>query len=229
MKEYQIYIDLSEVCRYLGYGGSSAGRFALDAETEKQINGCIETVKRSAVPRYAYKVFDLNGDLNLRGTALEFSGADAEQWLGECGQCIIFAATIGRNVDALIHRAQISNIADAVILDSCASCAVENLCDQLNRDLEEEYLARGLYLTDRFSPGYGDLPLLLQESILGLLSAEKLLGLTVNSNLILTPVKSVTAVIGISDRPQPKRISGCGNCKMRENCTFRKEGSSCGS
>jgi hypothetical protein len=45
---------------------------------------------------------------------------------------------------------------------------------------------------------------------------EKLLGLHVTDSLMLNPVKSVTAVIGIADRPQMARIRGCAYCAMRD-------------
>ena len=47
-------------------------------------------------------------------------------------------------------------------------------------------------------------------------------------SLLLNPVKSVTAVIGLSDRPQMARIRGCAYCQMRERCTLRKGGKHCG-
>ena len=53
-------------------------------------------------------------------------------------------------------------------------------------------------------------------------------GLAVTESLLLNPVKSVTAVIGLSDRPQMARIRGCAYCQMRERCTLRKGGKHCG-
>ena len=85
-----------------------------------------------------------------------------------------------------------------------------------------------LHRTDRFSPGYGDLPLDLQPALCAALDAQRRLGLTVTDSLLLNPVKSVTAVIGLSPTPQPARIRGCGYCNFRENCQFRKEGTTCG-
>lgn len=69
------------------------------------------------------------------------------------------AATLGADVEQLLMHVQVSDMARALILDSCASAAVENLCDNLEADLRTQVEAEGCYLTDRFSPGYGDLPL----------------------------------------------------------------------
>ena len=83
------------------------------------------------------------------------------------------------------------------------------------------------FLTDRFSPGYGDLPLSLQPEICSALDAARRLGLHVTEHFLLNPSKSVTAVIGLSDRPQMARIRGCGHCAMYETCALRKGGKRC--
>ena len=38
----------------------------------------------------------------------------------------------------------------------------------------------------------------------------------------------VTAVIGVSDRPQMARVRGCRYCAMNETCQLRKGGNTCG-
>ena len=47
-------------------------------------------------------------------------------------------------------------------------------------------------------------------------------------SVLMNPAKSVTAVIGLSERPQPARVRGCGYCALRETCQYHKEGKSCG-
>ena len=60
------------------------------------------------------------------------------------------------------------------------------------------------------------------------LDCGRRLGLQVTKSLLMTPVKSVTAIVGLADRPQMARIRGCGYCAMRERCQLRKGGKSCG-
>ena len=83
--------------------------------------------------------------------------------------------------------------------------------------------------TWRFSPGYGDLPIEIQGEFLQVLDAPKRIGLYATANNILTPRKSVTAVIGLSENKISKGRRGCVICSMKDACPYRKRGEHCGS
>jgi hypothetical protein len=137
------------------------------------------------------------------------------------------AATLGPEAEALLRRTEVKNMADAVIMDSAQSSAIENVCDNFESDMRLQYRDRGLYLTDRYSPGYGDFPLESQKTIAELLVAEKRIGLTVTQNMIMVPRKSVTCIIGISDIPRKLERRGCLNCSAAGSCIYRSEGRIC--
>ena len=59
------------------------------------------------------------------------------------------------------------------------------------------FRSRGLVPTRRYSPGYGDLPLSVQPALLDALDAGRRLGVTLTESLLMVPMKSVTAVVGI--------------------------------
>ena len=61
-----------------------------------------------------------------------------------------------------------------------------------------------------------------QADFFRLLELPKRLGLSLNEHFIMTPSKSVTAVIGISAEPK-KSFRKCRNCG-RIDCPFRREG-----
>ena len=122
-------------------------------------------------------------------------------------------------------QAQARDMARAVILDACGSALVEACCDGLEREIASRYPGR--YLTDRFSPGYGDLPLETQDAICTALDAERRLGVQVRSSHLMNPSKSVTAVIGLADAPQPARVRGCAYCSLAGSCSIREGGKSC--
>ncbi len=212
-------IPRSEVLRYLGYRGQS-----IDANLDRQIESCIQAVRQCAKPRLTYRITNLSDGLP-NGLALE--GGDIKALLEGCTSAIVMAATLGPEAEALLRRTEITNMADAVIMDSAQSAAIENVCDNFESDMRLSYRKEGLFLSDRFSPGYGDLSLSSQRSISEYLVAEKRIGLTVTQNMIMVPRKSVTCIIGISNSPRDLRRRGCENCSASSSCQYRKTGRIC--
>jgi hypothetical protein len=110
----------------------------------------------------------------------------------------------------------------ALVLDSCATAFIESVCDNLQDDLTTTYAGQNKYLTRRHSPGYGNLQLSSQPQLLSLLDAGRKIGLSVTRNFLLTPTKSVTAVIGVSDFHRKIEPVSCNICEMRGKCNFRR-------
>ena len=55
----------------------------------------------------------------------------------------------------------------------------------------------GKTLAARFSPGYGDLPLEFQREIFRALDVPRRIGVSLGSSCLMSPSKSVTAIVGI--------------------------------
>lgn len=220
-----IVIDKTEVMRYLGAGGREA-----DAVTAALIDKCVENMRNTLKPKYITREFDLiwrDGVPYLAECEVALVGETAAQRLCGCTKCALFAATLGIEADIFIRRAQSGDMAGAVIADACATDFIEKVCDSVQRDIAESADREGLMITDRFSPGYGDLPLELQTDICALLDTGRKIGLYLTDEFLLTPTKSVTALIG-AGKPTGSGGRGCGSCNMRENCKFRKTGARCG-
>jgi|GEM_PF-23033 len=141
--------------------------------------------------KYVYKAF-------LREKSpLKLEGGDIHQHLEDCDHALIFAATLGLSVDELIRKTEASDMAGAVVLDALASAAIEQVCDKAEAEIRRKYGT----ITSRYSPGYGDFPLEIQQELLTALNAKKRIGLYANESNLLIPRKSVTAVIGIAAKP----------------------------
>ena len=214
-------LDVGEALRYLG---APYPPEELRREAERLADELSGTIQ----PRYVYRVFALEhlpDCVRLQGAGVDLTGSSARTMLNGCGRAALLACTLGARFDAKLLALQARDMAKAVIYDALGSALVEAGCGEAERELAARF--PGLHLTDRFSPGYGDLPLALQPRLCTVLDAERRLGLTVSRSLLLNPVKSVTAVIGLSDAPQPARVRGCAYCNMRETCTVGKGGSTC--
>lgn len=214
-------IDRDEALGYLGYRGGP-----VPEQLRGQISQCEELLCKTARPRAVWRLFERMPDGALAGTDFHPEGEDIMALLRDCRRVILLGATLGAEVDALLRRVQVEDMARAVILDACAGAAIENVCDNLCADLAAD-LAPG-YLTDRFSPGYGDMPLAQQAELCRVLDVGRRIGVSLSPGGLLIPQKTVTALIGVADGPQSRRAGGCAHCERYESCVIRKEGGSCG-
>jgi cobalamin-dependent methionine synthase I len=115
--------------------------------------------------------------------------------LDSCGEIVLFAATVGLGIDRLCARYASVSPAKALFFDAIGSERVESLCDAFCKDLKDK--ERGGFTRPRFSPGYGDMPLSVQKEIFRALSPERHIGASLRESLIVSPAKTVTAIVGI--------------------------------
>ncbi|MCD8161905.1 MAG: hypothetical protein LUE09_00205 [Synergistaceae bacterium] len=220
----------AEALRLLGVSG------APQAELSAEMEGCYAELLRHSSPRTIYKIFDIRADcdtveitpeLRLRGAALAELCKDSRR-------AALLAATLGAGVDRLIARTQAVSVSRATILDACASAEIERLCDETEPTIMAEAsrtapaAVKGeVWLTMRFSPGYSGVEPAESAKIIDALNAGRAIGLSLTHSVMLVPIKSVTAIIGIADRPQ-KRYRSCAACAAAGACPYRKRGAYCG-
>ena len=150
----------------------------------------------------SYKVCYSEFDIKLDGDICDLNFAKIESrdllnCLASCEKVIVFGATVGLQLDRLILRYGKTESSLAVCLQAIGAERIEALCDTFCDDIAKKYSNDGKKLRPRFSAGYGDLPLGFQREIFASLNCEKHIGLTLNDSLIMSPTKSVTAIIGI--------------------------------
>ena len=204
--------------------GSPAQQLARQMDAaEKQL---LDAVR----PRGIYRV--------VERSQIHAEGVSIAKHLEGCDQVAALAVTSGSGIDDLIRRAQIGNIAQAVVLDTGASVLAEQIADAAEETIRrklggqdtancESAPSAQLWMTSRFSPGYGDLPLGYQRDLLTLTDAPRKIGLMLTSGNIMVPRKSITALIGLADHPVTGRLASCNECVLRADCPFIKEGRHC--
>ena len=88
-----------------------------------------------------------------------------------------------------------SSATDAYYLDAVGGWMADYMADRVEDKVASEAAKHGCKLSMRYSPGYGDWPLSVQPTLLKLLNGERI-GITLDSSNIMTPRKSVTALLG---------------------------------
>lgn len=179
-----------EILRY-------AGCKCKDTETLKLLHSCIDEARDKLSYNVCYRELPMSTD----GLSCDFGcffvkSQHLAKNLKGCKRVIVFSATVGVGIDRLIAKYTRLSPSRALILQAIGSERVEALCDTFCEDIKQE---RNVILRPRFSPGYGDLPLAVQKDIFCVLECSKKIALSLNDSLLMSPSKSVTAFIGITD------------------------------
>ena len=177
---------------------------------------------KAVTPRCTYRVSEIaweNGMPSLFGGQLVLPGRTAAVMLRSCSYAALLVCTLGATFDALARQVQARDFADALLLDGFGGAYVEAGCNAAEREIAAKL--PGKYLTDRFSPGYGDFSIEHQRDFSRLLDTPRKIGLTVTESCLLAPIKSVTAVIGLSPEQQDCHRKGCEECS-KTDCEFRR-------
>lgn len=160
------------------------------------IKNCYDQLKDKLTYKICYRVLEVSvkdgvcdfGCFDVRSDGLAGN-------LKGCKKALVFAATIGVEVDRIIGKYNHISPASALFMQALGSERIEALCDLFCQTLKKQYNTK-----PRFSPGYGDLPLEVQRKVFDVLECSKYIGLSLNDSLLMSPSKSVTAFVGICEK-----------------------------
>lgn len=187
-------MDKKEILRYLNYKNQ-----ILDEKTKIYLNESIEEVEKYSNIRYTYKIYKIKSIseeiIQLENSEIQLKGKSINKLLINCNKVIIFAATLGINIDKKIKYLEKINLAKGIIFNTTSSVYIDEICDEIEKELKLKYKSH--IFTRRYSPGYGDLKLNIQHDILKELNASKSCGIYTDEYNNLIPIKTITALIGI--------------------------------
>lgn len=184
-------LDRGEILRYAGVRGDAPELCGLLEE-------CISEARGRLVYKVCYAKFPITKEgelLNIGFTST--SSSDLSKNLRDCDSIVLFAATVGLEIDRLITRYSSISPTKALIFQALGAERIESLCNSFCRDIKTKKKAEGRSVRPRFSAGYGDFPIEEQRNIFAALDCPKRIGVSLNESLLMSPSKSVTAIIGI--------------------------------
>ena len=202
-------IDRNIVARYLGMKPED-----INDVMSGLIDEAEELVKKDAEIGYVCGIYDIvkkEGGIGFDEVSIVLPGEDIAKLLDGCEKGVLMCATLSGYIDTRIRTLQIKNMPLALVYDACASVAIDQVCDDVQKYIRErlpEYVQ-----TMRFSPGYGDLPISIQREFLDCVEANKRCGVSLTEGGMLTPTKTVTAVFGL--KTFEEYIKSMGDINLR--------------
>ena len=207
-------IDRREIIRYMGAR-------ELTAELDALLEECLREAEGKLRYAVCWRTFPVSVDgEQVHLDFAEVRSAALAKRLADCDRVVLFAATVGLELDRLIARYSRLQPVKGLIFQAIGAERVEALCDAFCAELRHQAQTCGECIRPRFSPGYGDVPLTLQQDIFRVLDCPRQIGLTLNASLLMTPSKSVTAFVGVGKGEQQPDKEKCRAC-TKGDCIFR--------
>lgn len=190
-------------------------RYAGCKEADEPLSALLSDCLNEVSDKLTYKVCYHELPVAIDGAVCDFglfsvTSAGLAKNLKDCRRVVLFAATVGVEIDRLIAKYGRVSPSKAVLFQAIGAERIEALCDAFCATLGET--------RPRFSPGYGDLSLAVQKDFVAVLDATKQIGVFLNDSLLLSPSKSVTAFVGLGGGKQPQHK--CSLC-TKTDCSFR--------
>ena len=210
-------VDEKEMLRYAGIPRK-------ENFPESAVREAAAEARALAAPRGIWELFPYDPETGILGegeNAFVLRGTAIRKHLKDSFTVAALAVTVGSVIEETSDACfQENQYVRGLLLDAAATALTEALADELEAYIKTETQKRGANTTWRFSPGYGDWPVEDQARFCKLLKTETI-GLTVTDHFMLTPRKSVTAVIGLTPCAKKPAGAACQNCRLL-SCAFRE-------
>ena len=171
-----IKIDKKEVLRYLQYKNQN-----INEDLSNLIDESIEETKKIINPKFVlrrYTIKKINKENGKKQVILEngnliLESNDIYNLFEKCDECILMATTLGLDIEREIRKLTYTNLTKGVIMDACATTAIEEVCDVVQENIAKNLSSEDRYITYRYSPGYGDLSIDKNIDINNILNTQK--------------------------------------------------------
>ena len=216
----QIDIDRQQVLRSIGYCADCTP----SARIESLINEYVENTCHLIEPSYSYVVRDIESVQGSRvvieGSVI-FESKVIARLLEQCEKVAVFALTIGNRLEEMVcHLAEDGLVVQAAVLDAIGSGAVEVVADFVQDRIDEIASAKGLYNSQRFSPGYCDWEVDQQKMVFQAINGDSA-GVRLTDGCLMLPRKSISGIIGIGSSKSIENYNPCQTCDKRD-CPGRR-------
>lgn len=218
------YVSYEQILRYLHYNVN----IKIGADLQEIIQEAIaETFSLVQFKSYfqCEPIIQTPMETWLMNCELGFKSQDLTSFLRGSSEMVLSGVTLGHTISKRIENRMLVKPSYGIILDACASVLADAYCDYIQDSWIENGTFSKYFLSQRYSPGYGDLSITENKVITKILNLEKNIGLYTTEHGQLIPEKSVIFVLGLSHTPFKAHLRTCGGaCEscLLTHCTYRR-------
>lgn len=206
-----IPLDRGEIYRTMGYGDHLP-----DAEISEQVERTLGEIAAIYQPAWGYEIVPAEAVaesyVSAQGQKIA-TGRIISSFLRGSRFFALFVATAGAGFDQWMSGIRAGgDILSEFTGDAIGSEIAEAAARHMAAELAKEAGARGLRISNSYSPGYCGWNIREQRTLFSLLPASPC-GITLTESCLMLPIKSVSGIIGIGPDMEKQPYS-CDICDM---------------
>ncbi len=188
------------------------------------INQEIELIRRYKNIQGGYHIFDKthiddHNNVIVIDDILFHPGRHVVRYLKGSQSLALFVCTAGKEISMRSRQLMAEgNLLEGYVADLTGSLLVETAMNWVHDTLRHNMEKKGLKITNRYSPGYCNWDVAEQHLLFTLLP-ENFCGITLSESALMSPIKSVSGIIGIGKNVRHHQY-GCSACPD-VGCIFR--------
>lgn len=219
-KQLAINIDKQQLLSHFGYGDD----YQPSVRIKSLVNDYIENYHNLIDFSYSYLIRDIESVQENRVSiedSITLESKVISRLLKRCEAVAIFVLTIGNHLEDMVaYLAEHGLVLQATVLDAIGSGTAEQLAGLVEDKIRESATARGLVISQRFSPGYCDWDVSQQEMIFKAIPEGA--GVRLTEAYLMLPRKSISGIIGIgSSNNDIDNYNPCKSCRAAD-CPGRR-------
>ncbi len=172
----------------------------------------------SCISKSRYKIFDTE---DIRDILV---GNDINSYCEQSKKVAIFIVTLNVDIDKQLRVLEKTDKLAYIVYDRVCSHLIEDKAEELQKEVSIELLKDSKYVLNRFSTGYGDFPIDINEKIHKILDANRL-GVFLTDRNMYMPSKTISGIIAGGD--VIKSFNFCKTCNLTKECKLIREGRKC--
>ncbi len=196
----------------------------VDSYTENLIDKLITECRKCMSPQGSFirvKALktETSGQISIQGSSFQ-TGRTLKKMLVGSEDYVFLMATSGPGPETLARELmERGEFLEGYIADMVASALVESVVNQVQDHIKQLASQSGLKITNRYSPGYCKWDVSEQQKLFKLFP-ENGCGITLSDSSLMTPIKSISAILGIGSSVVYQEYT-CQICSLKE-CLYRK-------
>lgn len=212
--------------RYVAQVGSNLARLlarpSVRADWEAALADARELIEPAAVWD-TFPIREFRHERLVLANGTRIGGGPVASVVAGATDLVVGVCTVGGAISQRVsEQLRSGQRLHAWFLDELGSWAVDQVRQQLCRQVEDGAASRELHASASLSPGESEWSVAEQTVIFSLIDTHEI-SVALTDSMVMSPVKSLSLIMGLG--PGPLGVEGASNCDfctIRERCSYRR-------